>query len=454
MVICVVGLVGRASTLPLVVGCLSVVLGGVLCATKSGVSLVSPLTLTLAPAIMLFVVRPLVFAWGSAPGTYAVGLQSDMLVRATALAVVFFLFFAVGFLAKLGVAIARGLPIPAGRVWYRRRLWAVLALLATIALVAFLVTVRMSGMSLLASLGDSFSFRIATSGGGAFYVSALALWCMWGVYWLALIDSAGRRAKVGRIIALAALFLLLALFTVPFGSRSYLLGPVVGTLFVLDYGRQGARLSIGRALPVLALMLLFIGGYGVFRDLSYGGSFSSQALARVLDGGYLSAIVNRLVARFDALDFLAVTLHRFPAADQGFLLGRSAVDFLVQPLPRALFSAKPYKTSALLTGVLFPDYPRTFTPEYSLIAEAYINFGVLSVPLAGLLFGTIVRAIGEYLEAHRHNPSVLFWWAPVVTAPMAWLMSGFNSDASVGVIMNLVLGLLVLKVIRRGKGLR
>ena len=140
-------------------------------------------------------------------------------------------------------------------------------------------------------------------------------------------------------------------------------------------------------------------------------------------------------------------LQRFSESDKDFLYGRSIIDFIVQPIPRFLMSEKVYKTSAYITQTFFPIFSKTFTPEYGLISESFLNFGILGVAMGGGIFGFLIRINEFVVNKYSNNKSFLLFYMPIILTPLGWLLAGFNSDTSVMFLLNSFMGVLLLTLL-------
>jgi hypothetical protein len=324
--------------------------------------------------------------------------------------------------------------------------WCVLAAFTAL---LYLLMLRNSQMTLREAFTYPINFRSATTVGGLYYVSGCALWCLWSLLWLPLVAMIGRPLSSIRVAILVALFGFAALFTFPYGSRGALLIPVIGVAWVVENTVLHKPLNILKLAPIVGALVIATGLLGVTRVVASTGPVTSGRVFEALQSGGLTSLLDHSMARFDTFDFLAMVVNKYIASGQHFLAGRSFFDLLIQPVPRSLYPDKPSQTSAFLTGIFYPELGRIWTPEYGMIAELYINFWVFGVIIGAVLFGILIRALDDYLQRHRHSPAILFWYAPLVTIPMSWTMSGFNSFASVVFVLDTFLAVVLLLLLRR-----
>ena len=369
---------------------------------RHDVSLVSPLSLAIVTFVLSYCVRPLYLSLRGDVESIADTVNPELFVPALGLVLAFVVSFLGGHLTPWGLRLARFLPVPHA-TWARRRVLLVQALLGALSVVLYLVLLRLSGMSLGAAFLQPTDFRAVTSAEGLFYISGLLLWSMWAIFFLEMIGRAPDGFTPIGLLTLAALAGVLVVFTLPFGARGFVLGPFIGILWVLDMAVLKRRLSLAVVTPVCFVVAVFVGGYGVYRDFNAGFS-SDRYLDEAIANAFGIDLLDRFAARFDNFDFLVWTIDEFPTKRQGYLLGRSAIDFLVQPIPRSVMPDKPSQTSAFLMDVLKPTYDRTITPEFGLISELYINAWIPGVMLGAFAWGVAMRALNR---TSRHSGTTL-----------------------------------------------
>ncbi len=414
---------------------------------RRDVSLVSPLSLAIVTFVLSYCVRPLYLSLRGDVESIADRVNPELFMPALGLVLAFVLSFVSGHLAPWGVRLARFFPVPK-TTWARGRVLIVQALLGALSVVLYLVLLRLSGMSLGAAFLQPTDFRAVTSAEGLFYISGLLLWSMWAIFFLELTWRAPDGVTALGLLTLGALAGVLVVFTLPFGARGFVLGPLIGILWVLDMAVLKRRLSLAVVTPICFVVAVFVGGYGVYRDFNAGFS-NDRYLDEAISNAFGIDLLDRFAARFDNFDFLVWTIDEFPTKRQGYLWGRSATDFLLQPIPRSVMPGKPSQTSAFLMDVLKPTYDRTITPEFGLISEMYINAWIPGVMLGAFAWGLVMRALDEYLTAQRHNASVVFWYSSIALLPMGWLLAGLNSFGSVLFITNTIFAGVVLLAVRQ-----
>ena len=417
---------------------------------KRRVALMSPFTVALGTIAAIYGLRPLYLALFPNSASMAVGMDFSLFLPAMVLVLVFVLSILIGYFSRIGTTVGNRLSVPFPALWSERRVRLAILVLIVVSFSSYVMMVRSSGFSLSAGFTNPVAFRAVTSAEGAFYVAGTAQWSMSAIFFLTAILILKRGWTVSRGLFLLFLFACLAVFSIPYGTRGAFLQPIFGILWLSDTVWLRKGLSLSKLIPIVLAVLLFTGAYGVFRDYNSGISRTNN-LNQTLATEGVTGIVERTLNRFDAFDFFVWTLSAFPTPKQGYLLGRSAVDFIVQPVPRSIWADKPSQTSAFLAGLFLPNYGRQWTPEFGLITELYVNFWIFGIVLGGVAFGVLVCALEAYLAKHRNNPSVLFLYAPVALLPMSWLMAGFNSSTTIALVMNIVFGTIVLWFVGKRK---
>ena len=113
------------------------------------------------------------------------------------------------------------------------------------------------------------------------------------------------------------------------------IAPLLGFIWVLSVRPERPFRLLNLAPAALAL-LLFVGAYGVYREAnSLAAPTATQLLEQIVNEG-AGGILARVLGRFDSFDFMVWVVERYPTERAEFLLGRSAIDFLGQPLPRSV----------------------------------------------------------------------------------------------------------------------
>jgi hypothetical protein len=409
--------------------------------------ILGPLSIAATSVLLSFVLRPLILLLQPEPPDPGV--------------TVFGLWMLIGTVAGLcvSVGLGRGFPIerilgkPAMEFTPRRVVAAAIACAAVglFCLGLLFVVTRFSAIRAFTCFAD---FRVLISHDGLSYLSLPAMWGMWAPSWLLVAFTASRHGQVSRRwwIGLAAVSAGALVLSVPFGTRQALLGPAIGAVFIVD--RLWKRLT---PIFVLIATLLFFGvftGYSVARDLAFcppgvevksepevaapptsSPALNPQNLATELakqDAGHLTA---RFEGRFEGFDWLSKAIAAGVFTERPPTYGGTTFNILVQPIPRALWHEKPYKTSAYLVTLTFGDaYELHFTPEFTLASESFVDFRWFGLIPGGMLLGVLILSLERLARAADRSPAAAFVYAPLIMTPLGWLQAGFNSDWTIGIL--------------------
>jgi hypothetical protein len=420
---------------------------------KRHIAVLSPFTIVVGTIPIVYGIRPLYLTLQEDALSLAEGLNPQTFPYALVLIIIFVGFIFVGYFSSLGSSVGRKLPVPFPVAWSRRRVRIAVVSLSLVTIFLYALTLRITGLSLWAAFTQQIAFRAATSSSGMYYITGTIWWCMWAIFLLLFIPVVTLKVTFFHTVQFALLFVLLTIFSIPYGSRGIIVGPVLEILWLLDMAWFKTRLSFTKLLPILVIMTIFIGAYGVFRDFNRYGNIPTEEITQALvrEGG--QGILERVISRADLFDFFVWSLDDFPTNEQTYLFGRSVLDFLLQPIPRALYPDKPSQTSAFLIGQLLSEYHRDWTPEFGLITELYINFWILGIVIGAMMFGVVIRVMETYIDLNISNPSVRFWYAPLLTVSLGWFLQGFNSPTSITFITSTILSCIVLAFIARRRNI-
>lgn len=420
---------------------------------KRQVRLLSFYSIYLFAMLLTYLFRPIYLLSDQTFLSFAPGISTVDFNMPLLLVILFLACYSSGYfiLKSSADAFSRKFVFPFSHLIRKRRLAPSIVVLLFVASSCYLIMLKLAGISFVSALADPFAFRIASSSGGSFYISAVALWSIWEIfyifYFLFILIPGESHLKISPKSFILTFFLFLIFFTlsIPFGSRGYLLVPIFAMLWMFDVSRHpnAKPISLVLLLPVIFVMITFSGFFGIYRQAGLVDLNVSEIIGIVQKISF-DDLFKQFIVRFDSFDFFASIVDRCQRFDCQFLYGRSVIDFLVQPIPRYLMPDKVYKTSAYLTQAYFPSLPSTFTPEYGIITELFINFGTLGVAVGGILIGYFVRILDRIVSLNCQNPSFILFCLPIVLVPLGILLSGLNSDTTVSLIVNSVLSLLLI----------
>lgn len=400
-----------------------------------GIELLAPFSITLGTIAIAWCIRPLYLLFSDEPLTFTRDLHWEAAGEALQMVLAFSGLFVIGYMSRMGAWCARRLPAPHPRLWTAEREFRALVVMG-VAAAGFLGLLIVSvGISLTAAYADWWNFRMVSGAEGMMYLSRMAVICLWSMFYIVLVRRVFTGFHALRLVVPGCLFSVSCLLTLPFGSRGYLMLPLVGALWLFDsFGIL--RLHVVRLAPFAFVLAIVLAVLAAYRNASRDGSASLERVVQEIEHEGTEGLIANALVRFDSFDFLLWTAANYPPPGEDFLYGRTLIDFLVQPIPRAFYANKAYKTSAHLVDLQMPDLERRFTPEYTLLSELFINFSFPGVVAGGLVFGVLIRAMEAYLDQHRHNPTVKLWYMPLVMSVMFWLFAGLNSDTSVFFLMS------------------
>lgn len=200
-------------------------------------------------------------------------------------------------------------------------------------------------------------------------------------YGFLLLAGAGlcSRGSRGAIFGILLLSLFIVTCIVPFlaSSRSTIIVPIINFCIIAYYFK---KLKMKYVMIGLVFAAIVIVGMGNIRSINQTGSAAQGGvLDAVLGAGNGIDLVRTsgIMGRSDALE---LRLH-----------GSSYAALAVAPVPRALWTGKPdVALGPWVKQVLYGQPVRNNGWPSGMIAEAYLNFGFIGVPLVMYLFGWLL----------------------------------------------------------------
>jgi len=395
----------------------------VLIATQSSGRLASPLTLCCIVIGLSYVLRPVVLAERTATESLATLFDRNDLSEPAMIATGFCVAFTLGVLYPRVANSRTSDNLPVQALTHTVRVNPIAGVVAaSMALLFLLYTFRITGFTLAGAFSDPALFRAAANKGGLFYLSGVTVALSWVPYWGLLVTNARARHLVTPMLVVSLLFGMVVTF--PFGQRTYFMAPILGLIAVYELTRRTIKAKA--ILPLALGGIAAFGAYTTFRA-NQGASVSA---ANVYS---LNSATEDFSGRFDAFDFWAQTYQTFGGE---WLFGRSLYDLALQPIPRIWFPLKPSQTSAYLVSSQQPDVGRSFTPEYGLVTELYINGALFAVLVGAVLVGwAFVRFDSALTPIIVATPTKAFLMLPFISFPAQWLLGGINSFTTVSFVL-------------------
>ncbi|WP_420453984.1 hypothetical protein [Rubrivirga sp.] len=334
-------------------------------------------------------------------------------------------------------------------VWSRNRL--LLIGLVAIGVAALSMVLYVDKLGITGVLQDVSRKRFYQVEGAEFERGALGYY-RWGasvvgpVFLFALAWALTRRGRLGwTVVAVIAVLVAMAV-VFPFfnSSRTKVLMILIEALVIWKCvrGRIPRWLVVSMGVGMLALLLVLTALRPKTGDLTD----VSQVLG-------VDALLETTVGGRHFLD-LSKTSHIVEGVPDriGYQYGVSYVAWVFMPVPRTVWLDKPPLGAGPIIGREIFDMQRAGVPP-GMIAEAYLNFGVLGVVLVPLLIGVGLRWVYETFRPVLSNAAGATVYA-VVLIPVAWttVTGGFSQMVVALFVALLPLAVIIVFVqVRKGR---
>jgi len=340
--------------------------------------------------------------------------------------------FVAAYMSPIGVRLARLAPAPPRR--YRSRtviFWALLATaFAGTVSIGFLVVagsqIGVSGLLLLVQGRTLALTRVVRSVPA--YVSHASYLLTPAAIVLFAIGYARRDRWFLAASAVAAG--LLVLLVAPKGGRIMLM-PLIGSYVVYYYTtvrRRPGMLWIGLAATVAIIVsaaFLRVRNsevretVGLATAIGELASEPTKALAPITEGAD-----NEMVAGLAAV--LRYVPEVIPFQHGWAVFG----DLLTRPIPRAWWAGKPRAPREQVIAALWPDEVSTegvvvANPEFSVLFQFYMDFGIVSAALGMMLYGAAARGVHEYYRLYSWSTLARIVFALSVPLVVIAVRDGF-----------------------------
>ena len=217
----------------------------------------------------------------------------------------------------------------------------------------------------------------------------------------------GRRwlSRYGAGVALLAL--LTSLFPIYSNSRNNLLTPLLVSLVIW----RVLRGRLGRLVPISALLIVVV-AIPTLVIIREGASSWDDVRA---DSG-IGRVVAETVGGRHFMD-VSKTSHIVNAVPErlSYLNGGSLLRWIQAPIPRSMWNDKPPISVGSEVGQVVFGLPHTSGVPPGLVAELYMNFGVIGVLIGMFLFGVLLKVLFlSFLPVLGGRPGALLYAVVVV----------------------------------------
>ncbi|PAP77157.1 O-antigen polymerase [Rubrivirga marina] len=350
-------------------------------------------------------------------------LEPAFLVNAVALVLFGLLAFAAGYLFQVPAPRLARSRLFATEAWSRWRILLVAAAALTIALVS--MSLYLSKLGLTGVIEDFSRKRFYTVEGAEYARSALGYY-RWGasvtgpVFLFVLAWALTKRTRLGLVEGAVIVALVLMAVVFPFfnSSRTKVLMVLIQALVIWRCTRGGIpkTVLVGGSVGILALLLILTALRPRQGDLSDAGSvFGAQALLETTVGG----------RHFMDLTKTAHIIEGVPE-QLPYQYGESYAAWAFMPIPRTVWLNKPPLGAGPLIGQNIFNMRYAGVPP-GMIAEAYLNFGILGIVLVPFLLGVGMRWVYEAFKPVLHHTAGATLYA-VTVIPVGWttVTGGFS----------------------------
>jgi oligosaccharide repeat unit polymerase len=341
----------------------------------------------------------------------------------TVLALAAVLGFLLGYATALGPALTWLLPCADGP-WRRREGLAVSWGLLMVGGALLALLVGSVGLEIFTESDYVRSFE-ATAGlgvlAGGVMLSQLGL----VVLYLTMAER-DRRPPVLPLV----LFAVLALLLFRIGLRRIVLETGLALLVTHHFYVRKFRLRTLAAGAVAALL--------VFSVVGLARSYLAEGLAgmttRVTEEFGFAALIDLMAEPITVLLALTETMYQLPGQEP-FWLGRTFVEAFEILVPRPLYPDRPLAPSQWFVNLVDPVVAAAGGGyAYSLLAEGYLNFGVVGAVSVSVLQGVVVRTVVTYRRRAPFSRSRLLVYAIAVSLSVSMIRGDFATLLKVGIV--------------------
>jgi hypothetical protein len=235
------------------------------------------------------------------------------------------------------------------------------------------------------------------------------------------------------------LFAVLALLVLRTGRRRIVLETLLALLVAHHFYVRRVRL---RTLVVAgAASLLTFAVVGLAR--AYLAEGFGGILTRLADEFGVADIVRLMVEPVTVLLAMTETMSQVPGQEP-FWLGRTFVEAFEILIPLPLHPDRPLAPSQWFVNLIDPTIAAAGGGySYALLAEGYLNFGILGVAMVSFVEGIVVRGIVAYRRTFPVGQSRVFFYAVAVSLTIMMIRGDFATLLKAGIVGLVVPSLLI-----------
>jgi hypothetical protein len=288
------------------------------------------------------------------------------------------------------------------------------------------------------SIENSWSSRIESSSGGAYYFRILFIFLNNYFAWALIFCF----SFTGNFRFLYVFLLLIAgsIFT---ASRGAIVFPFIVLLFA--FWRSSKKLFFYLFIfCVLGLPLLYI--FGIIRNASQiGGEFLVSDIFNSDIFSIVPHFIEMLLLRISSLDDLFLFIPHVFDLTNPF---RWLYSILAQPIPRVILDDKPFLFETYASQYSAPEiFEFGGSESVGLLGESLLSFHIFGPIIYGFIFVFVVRSF--YLLFYKSFRSSILAWGSVLMLPFNMLTSGLLfGSATVQIIYSAIFCILLSRILR------
>lgn len=173
-----------------------------------------------------------------------------------------------------------------------------------------------------------------------------------------------------------------------------------------------------------------------------------RGLADLESIGEHAGIAGLAEVTFGGRHFLDLTktahvLDGFPEV-LDFQHGKSMVTWLVAPIPRVLWPDKPAIGVGIDIGPVLFQTPRTSGVPPGIVAELYLNFGLLGVYVGMLVVGLLLRSLYVTFRPHFPNKALVLIYTLLASRIALGMLPGAVSASATKIVQEMIVLLPIL----------